>query len=210
MTAELYDTSRRPQQKLNGCAMNEDDDEERMLMIRPGGIIIPSKARTQNISIGRNERDEYKQKCEAEEKSDTTLAELHDTIRSLQQKPYGGAMHGDENEEGMQPWTLSTISLHSKSKQGTKRKLESSSRNSSIHDMAAPVESSNAATGWPQIPLPCIMPQRQGMERGTTIKPRAKRRCTRCLQNNGGDAANCNGRKGGKKYGSNACQYFTI
>jgi hypothetical protein len=34
----------------------------------------------------------------------------------------------------------------------------------SVHDVAAPAES-NAATGWPQIPLPPIMPQPQGKAR---------------------------------------------
>jgi hypothetical protein len=86
---------------------------------------------------------------------------------SLQQKLNGGARNEDEDEERMQPWTLSTISLHSKSRQGTKRELQSSSSNSSIHDVAAPAESSNAATGWPQIPLPRVMPQRQGIARWT-------------------------------------------
>jgi hypothetical protein len=86
MMAELYHTILSLQQKLNvGCAMNEDEDEdeERLLRMKHGSIIIPSKARTQNISIG-NERDECKQKCEAEDEgSDTTFAELYDTFRRV-------------------------------------------------------------------------------------------------------------------------------
>ena len=97
----------------------------------------------------------------------------------------------------------------------------------------------NTATGWPEIPLPSIMPQLQGIVRwplglgppivaGTMIglvmapeaplrgglrgqdsRKRSKRQCQRCLANNGGDVEKCNGRMGGKCYRSKACQYFS-
>jgi hypothetical protein len=106
-------------------------------------------------------------------------------------------------------------------------------------DMEERVGGPTTVAGWPQIPLPFIMPQPQGMARwpsglgppivagtmiglatvseapltrkrggrGTDTKPRAKRRCQRCLQNQGNNAAICKGGNGAQ--GSKACQYFS-
>jgi hypothetical protein len=52
---------------------------------------------------------------------------------------------------------------------------------------------------------PLARKARKRGDRGRDSKTRAKRRCRRCLQNNGDNAQVCNG---GKARGSQACQHF--
>jgi hypothetical protein len=59
MMAELYDVVHSLQQNLDGGTM----DEEHMLTINDGNIIIPRKARMKVKAI-ENERDEYKKRCD--------------------------------------------------------------------------------------------------------------------------------------------------
>ena len=91
-------------------------------------------------------------------------------------------------------------------------------------------------TGWPEVPLPSVMPRPEGMalrpagigpptvggtvigimveaptyrisgHRGKDSKRRAKRKCRRCQKNGGQNAAECNGGKAG---GVAACEHFS-